>query len=242
MRATGSGPILRGILRAALVSLPLLAYASSQMIRFSLFGIPIQIQPWFWISLAIIGGGETANSKDGILRLALFLLAGLISILVHELGHALAGRAFGARSEITLQAFGGFTAFAGARFTRPQYFVVTAAGPVAQLLLTAAIVLTIPDLFVLFSAAGYFWRILTGISVLWALINLLPVLPLDGGQMLNALLGPTRLRLTLWITILTACTAALLVYQSERFYHSIIFPLFLCLFAWQAGQALRQVR
>jgi len=212
------------------------------MIRFSLFGIPIQIQPWFWITLAIISGRATADTQEEILQLGLFLLAGLISILVHELGHALTGRAFGAHSEITLQAFGGFAAFSGARFTRPQHFLVTAAGPLAQLLLAAAVFLAIPDLDSLTSAAGYFWKVLYWVSVVWALINLLPVLPLDGGQMLNALLGPARLRLTLWITILTACTAALLVYQSDRFHHSILFPIFLGLFAWQAWQALRQVR
>ena len=207
------------------------------MIRFSLFGIPVQIQPWFWISLAIIGGGATANSKEAILRLALFLLAGLISILVHELGHALTGRAFGARSEITLQAFGGFAAFAGARFTRPQHFLVTAAGPAAQILLGLAVYLLIPGLFALTSAAGHFWQVLTYISLIRAVINLLPVLPLDGGQMVNALLGPARLKLTLWITIVTAAAAALFIYQRTG---SIIFPVFLGLFVWQAWQALKQ--
>ena len=209
------------------------------MVSFSLFGIPVQIHPWFWITLAMIGGGNSANTQAGILRLALFVLAGLVSILVHELGHALTGRAYGARSEITLQAFGGLATFAGARFTRPQHFLVTAAGPAAQLLLAAVIYLGIPDLFMLISPAGYFWRVLTYISVVWALINLLPVLPLDGGQMLNALLGPARLKLTLRITILTATTAAFLIYQRT---HSPIFPLFLCLFVWQAWQALKQCR
>jgi Zn-dependent protease len=207
------------------------------MIRFYLLGIPIQIQPWFWISLAIIGGGATANSKEGILRLALFLLAGLISILVHELGHALTGRAFGARSAITLQAFGGLAEFPGARFTRPQHFLVTAAGPTAQISLGLAVYLLIPGLFTLTSAAGHFWQVLTYISVIWAGINLLPVLPLDGGQMLNALLGPARLKLTLWITILTALSMALLIFKTTG---SIIFPLFLGLFVWQAWQALKQ--
>ncbi|MCX6877854.1 MAG: site-2 protease family protein [Verrucomicrobia bacterium] len=207
------------------------------MIRFSLLGIPIQIHPWFWITLVIIGGGSTANSKDGILRLALFILAGLISILVHELGHALTGRAFGARSEITLQAFGGLAAFVGARFTRPQQFLVTAAGPVAQILLGLIPYLLIPGLFKLTSNAGYFWMILTWISFAWALINLLPVLPLDGGQMLNSLLGPARIRTTLWVTIITSISAALIVFMDSG---SIIFPLFLALFGWQAWQALKQ--
>ena len=55
--------------------------------------------------------------------------------------------------------------------------------------------------------------------------------------MLNALLGPGRLRLTLWITILTAGAAGILVYQK---FHSLIFPVFLGLFVWQAWQALKQ--
>lgn len=209
------------------------------MVSFSLFGIPVQIHPWFWISLAMIGGGNSANTQIGILLLALFVLAGLISILVHELGHALTGRAFGAHSEITLQAFGGLASFTGARFTRPQNFLVTAAGPVAQLLLAAVILLVIPSHLTEFTPAAYFWRILTRISIVWALINLLPVLPLDGGQMLNAILGPARLKLTLWITIFTASIAAMLIYQK---YHSPIFPIFLGLFAWQAWQALKQCR
>ena len=207
------------------------------MVSFSLFGIPVQIHPWFWISLAMIGGGGSANTQSGILLLALFVLAGLVSILVHELGHALTGRAFGARSEITLQAFGGLATFAGARFTRLQHFLVTAAGPAAQLLLAAVVYGSIPDLFELRSPAGHFCQVLTEISVVWALINLLPVLPLDGGQMLNAILGPARLQLTLWITILTASTAALLIFKRT---HSPIFPLFLGLFVWQAWKALKQ--
>ena len=207
------------------------------MIRFSLFGIPIHIQPWFWISLAIIGGGASANSKEAILHLALFMLAGLISILVHELGHALTGRAFGARSEITLQAFGGVATFVGARFTRPQHFLVTAAGPGVQILLGLAIFLLIPDVMMLSPLAGYFWKILTWISLAWAIINLLPVLPLDGGQMVNALLGPERIKITLWITIITATATALLIFKKTD---SILVPLFLALFVWQAWLALKQ--
>ena len=75
------------------------------------------------------------------------------------------------------------------------------------------------------------------ISLFWAALNLLPVLPLDGGQMLNAILGPARLKLTLWISILTAVGAGLLVFNRTG---SILFPLFLGMFAFQSWQALRQ--
>ena len=79
-----------------------------------------------------------------------------------------------------------------------------------------------------------------GISFIWAILNLLPVLPLDGGQMLNALLGPARIKITLWVTIITATVVAIgmLVLDPRDF----IFPIFMGMFAWQAFQALRDHR
>ena len=55
--------------------------------------------------------------------------------------------------------------------------------------------------------------------------------------MVNALLGPERIKITLWITIITATTTALILFKITE---SIIFPLFLALFVWQAWQALKQ--
>ena len=206
------------------------------MIRFSLFGIPVEVQPWFWITLALLGGGIEANTKEEILRLLLFLLAGFISVLVHEMGHALTGRAFGARAEVSLHGFGGVARFSGGWFSRKRDFLVTAAGPGAQLLLALAIWLAIPDLTHLRSVAGYFWNELFAISVFWAVLNLLPVFPLDGGQMLRAVLGPARERITLWISIVVAIAVAVLML---KFTGSFLFPIFLGLFAYQAWQRLQ---
>ena len=124
----------------------LLAYQTRRMVRFSIFGIPVLVHPFFWVTLALIGGALNANSPSAILGLCLFLLAGFISILVHELGHALTARRFGARSEIVLQAFGGYAAYSGVRLTRPQSFAVTAAGPAVQILLGVALYMLIPRL------------------------------------------------------------------------------------------------
>ena len=207
------------------------------MIRFSIFGIPVQVQPFFWITLAIIGGAINANSPEAQLRLGLFLLAGFVSILVHELGHALTARKFGARSEIVLQAFGGYAAYSGVRLTRPQSFAVTAAGPAVQIVLGLALLQVLPYLPDLNPNMLYFLKILVWISLVWAILNLLPVLPLDGGQMLNAILGPQRIRITLWTTIIVSVAAGLL---ALRFTGSILMPVFMGMFAWQAWQALRQ--
>lgn len=213
------------------------------MIHFRIFGIPVQIQPFFWVTLALIGGALRANSADAILRLGLFVLAGFVSILVHELGHALTARRFGAWSEITLHGFGGLASYSGARMTRTRSFLITLGGPVFQLALAMVIqggLFLSQDALIHINENLLYLLIITWrISVVWALINLLPVWPLDGGQMLHAVLGPQRFRITLWVTIFVALGAAVLMYLHMN---ASIFALLLCYFAWQAGQALRENR
>ncbi len=208
------------------------------MIRFSLFGIPVQVQPFFWLSLAIIGGNFGADSSEALMRMALFVIAGFVSILVHELGHALTGRAFGSHSSITLQAFGGYAAFTGAPFTRPQNFLVTLAGPVVQALLGVIVMLVIANVSGFSENAKYFLVSLMLVSFIWALLNLLPVLPLDGGQLLHAILGPKRIRITLWTSIIVSLACAVMLYRMNPRWP--IAPLFMGYFAWQSWQALRE--
>lgn len=209
------------------------------MIRFSLFGIPVEVQPFFWITLVILGGVGGADSTTEIFNIVLFVLAGFISVLVHELGHALTARSFGAHSAITLQAFGGYAAYSGVRMSRWQSFIVTAAGPAIQIMLGLAVLLLTRSISGLSPQGFYFLNILMWISFAWAILNLLPVVPLDGGQMLNAALGPARIKITLWISIIVALGTAFAMFSYTR---SILFPIFMGMFAWQAFQALKEQR
>ncbi len=207
------------------------------MIRFSVFGIPVEVQPFFWITLVILGGASGADSAGAIFEILLFVLAGFFSVLIHELGHALTARAYGAQTQIVLQAFGGYAAYAGIRMSRKQSFLITAAGPAIQIALGAAVAALLYFLPEMNSYGEHFLFVLMGISFIWAVLNLLPVMPLDGGQMLNALLGPARFHITLWTTIVVAISAAILLFTYSG---SIIFPIFLGMFAWQAFQALKE--
>jgi stage IV sporulation protein FB len=223
-----------------LARVALLAYHSRRMVRFSIFGIPVLVHPFFWVTLALIGGALKANSPSAILGLCLFVLAGFISLLIHEIGHALMARKFGAHSEIVLQAFGGFAAYSGVRLSRPQGFAVTAAGPAVQILLGIILFIIIPRLPTISPYGHDFLVILMGISFIWALLNLLPVLPLDGGRLLDSILGPKRFRITLWTTVIVALAIAitsLIIFPKE-----ILLPIFMGMFAWQAWQALRENR
>jgi Zn-dependent protease len=211
------------------------------MFRFRIFGIPVEVQPWFWIVLFFLGGGldEKRWNAFGLLDTALFVLAGFISILVHELGHALSGKAFGAPTAITLHGFGGFASFPAGSFTRKQNFVVTFAGPASQIVLgLLALVLA---LFVAMPSDALEWFIgsLAGISLVWAVLNLLPVVPLDGGHMVLSALGPTRIRTTLWISFATAIAAAIGLLWWRG---SILFPIFLAGFAFENWKALQHLK
>ena len=149
-----------------------------------LFGFPIFVSWSALLILAIIvlqGGVDTTSD---LVRALIY--AGIVfgSILVHELGHALvATRIFGlGPAAILLHGFGGVT-----RFRTPKKswhaFVTALAGPSAGLLLglvavVVALVAPVPD-----RVAGLLDVIAT-INIFWSIFNLLPMLPLDGGNML----------------------------------------------------------
>ena len=90
------------------------------MISFNFLGIPVRIAPWFWITMVFIGGGMTAQTKQDLLYVFLFVFAGFISIFVHELGHALTVRKFGLPVGIALVAFGGMASFPAGKLDRKQ--------------------------------------------------------------------------------------------------------------------------
>lgn len=209
------------------------------MLHFHFFGIPVAVQPFFWITLAILGSGRlsSGDTRAALLYMALFMIAGFISILVHELGHALTARKFGARCHIVLEAFGGYAAYTGVSMNRRQSFLITAAGPLFQITFGGLVFAIATQLPPLEAPAAYFIDRLILISWFWALFNLLPILPLDGGRLLEALLGPQRIRITLWVTLITATSVGLLAFATTR---NIIAPIFLGMFAWQAWKALQE--
>jgi stage IV sporulation protein FB len=113
-------------------------------LHFRLFGIPVRVHPMFWLVGLILG----MNSSD-VRGVLLWVAALFVSILVHELGHALTMRGFGIRSSIVLYSFGGLAIpYAG---DAPRYHgartwgqvLISFAGPGAGFLLVLAILGTL---------------------------------------------------------------------------------------------------
>ncbi|MBB5353084.1 Zn-dependent protease [Haloferula luteola] len=210
------------------------------MLRFSLFGIPVIVQPWFWITMGLLGAMMNGdNTVSAVLGIALFIIAGFLSVLVHELGHGLTAKAFGRQPIIVLQAFGGYAAYQGGKTTRGQDFLVTAAGPFVQLLLAGAFFAAFTFFRPPTVPAANFVKWVWVISFFWAILNLIPVIPLDGGRLVAILLGPNRQVLAHQVSIAIAIVFAVLLFIYLK---SILFPIFLVAMAHQNWEAIKLLR
>lgn len=208
---------------------------NSQMIHFTILGIPVRIEPWFWITMAFIGGGLHAANSTDILHVLVFIFAGFLSILIHELGHAVMIRKCGLPTSITLQAFGGFATHPAGRLSRQQSFIVTAAGPAVQLTLGILLIVLANNIEI---PAGSlfrpFLRDLIWVSLAWSILNCLPVYPMDGGQMLAAVLGPQRQHK---VHLISSIVAVVIGVAGYLYLDALLLAVFMGLFAWQNWQA-----
>lgn len=233
-------------------------------IRFSLFRVPVSVHPSLWVMLLLLGGLLSARSAEDLLHLLSFVLIAFLTLLLHEFGHALTGRALGGgRPSVMLAWLGGFCRNDEAKLSPRADVVMTAAGPLFSLL-PAGITLLILLLSSL-SAGGSIESALSAaaetvlghsldasllpesvrgaafaaeqslqIPLWWALINLLPIYPLDGGQIL--LHGTRNERSTRCVSFVTAMAASLVFLICGCWF----FALLAGLMALRHGRALRR--
>jgi stage IV sporulation protein FB len=176
--------------------------------RFRLFGIPVRVHPWFWLTILIMG----ANQETG--AALIWIAVCFVSILLHELGHVWAFHAFGSRAQVVLYGFGGMAIpDRDVRWSTRAAVIVSLAGPAAGFCLAALVgivaVLAGAKIFFGFrmyvvpTVAAYlfsdnvspthlhYWNVLINdllfVNFYWGLMNLLPVYPLDGGHAARAL-------------------------------------------------------
>jgi len=184
-------------------------------LRFYLFGIPVRVHPMFWLSSAWMVWAGEAFDLTAIGVLCIFL-----SVLVHELGHAWYIRKFGYPSEIVLYFFCGYATSSHFPFWRR--IIVSAAGPAAGLILGTACYLTyrfLPAQFLLqYSHIRYFLLMMTFGGIIVNILNLIPCLPLDGGQIMGAIVRrygpPGRINEELIYKISIAVSGAVAVWAA----------------------------
>ena len=188
------------------------------VLRFRLFGVPTDIQPGFWILPLYLG----ARSDPSFTGIALVVGIVLVSLLVHEMGHAAVARSFGQAPRISLHMLGGTTSWQQTTdLSRLRHALVSLAGPFAGFALGLVTLLVQVALageariaqggVVSVTLLDRALAILFWVNVGWGAINLLPVLPFDGGQVLAAALGPKRRRLTALVSLIFGVIVAVVM-------------------------------
>ncbi|MBL8794338.1 MAG: site-2 protease family protein, partial [Planctomycetia bacterium] len=239
------------------------------------------VHPFFWLTSVLLGSSILQDpSLDPPVRfLYLFLWVGasFVSILIHEMGHVVVGRYYGADGHIVLAGLFGLAIGSGDVPTRGQRIAVSFAGPAAQFLLIGVLLggIAIFDAdpvvrmgerltrfeFPYFYALdwpdwlNYLMLQLVWINLIWALVNLLPIWPLDGGKISRELfqhfLRADGVRWSLIVSLATAGTIAvngLLTWLMQRSLIPLLgvgtgfTVIFFGLFAYGSWQALQQLR
>lgn len=161
----------------------------------SLFGIPFYINPsWFFVLglVTLTYGGSLSQFPQlpGVTPWILGFFAAILlfsSVVAHELGHSLVAISQGIQvKSITLFIFGGLATLEKESETPLQSFLVAIAGPGVSLLLFAlftVIGITVP----LNAPLQAIVSLLASINLVLALFNLIPGLPLDGGNVLKSI-------------------------------------------------------
>jgi Zn-dependent protease len=192
--------------------------------HFSILGIPIRIEPVFWIITVLF-----AVRYQEIQIIVAWVLVVLVSLLVHELGHAITLKVMGQPSSIVLHAFGGVTISPRRVKTKARSVIVSVAGS-----LTALVLLGLPFRS-LYGSDWFFeqqefvqWLVYFGafVNVWWSLANLLPIRPLDGGNVATELFGLSAAR---WLSVVVGGAAAVFAF-AQGYDFAALFAVGLAIF------------
>ena len=227
-------------------------------LNFSLFGFSVRISPFFWV-LAVFLGASSFNLE----RIAIWVAVIFVSILIHELGHALVMRRYDIDSFIVLYHFGGLAVPLSARRMSLgwlQQIAISLAGPFAGFFfvgivigiveLAGGLVFTNPmfgflpvPMAYLFSAGDLVNEAIATIvwvNVFWGILNLLPVFPLDGGRVSQQIFMRfdrwNGLRNALWLSVVTGALLAIVGYV---YFNSLYMAFMFGLLAVQSYQMIQ---
>ena len=233
-----------------------------------LLGIPVRIHAWFALTGLIIWNFSGGSALGwGTLPIALLIV--FQGVLFHELGHALMGRRFGLEPHIDLAFFAGFTRWSGGRSLTPgRGVLVSFAGPFVGIVLgTIGLFTWMAFPSGLPSHVQWALAMFVYVNLGWSLLNLIPILPLDGGNILAHFLqmmspkGGVRWARYISVGLVVALGGMLLLftmadrarYEQERNepnreapveqpFNPLFFLVFLGFFGFSNVQALRAER
>lgn len=197
----------------------------------------IQIKLGFVFLCFLIAGLYSSSSY----QFFSWLIVIFFSILIHEFGHALAAQLCGKATLIELSFLGGTTYFRQEGLKKWQLFLIALAGPLfgLGLFVFSAYMLERTDPR---SLLYYPFKISSVINFFWTLFNLLPILPLDGGQLLRIIFEAVFKNKGLMISGVTSVVFSLGLAIIGFIFGQYFIGALLFLFAFQNFELLRQAR
>jgi stage IV sporulation protein FB len=201
------------------------------LLSFRVFGFPVQVDWSFVLFVGLLGWQPGITLQ----RLGIWLLLAFLAVLAHELGHAVAARLTGARPSIALVALGGVTTYVPPRqLSRLSSLGIALAGPVVGLVLGGALLLVSRSVDVEPGGLAEYTLLMAVFTTLgWSVLNLLPIVPLDGGQAMRELLPgdpDTRARRASIVSIVLAVGLAFFILTNPAWgQFALIFVAFLVL-------------
>nr|WP_255669958.1 M50 family metallopeptidase [Aeromicrobium wangtongii] len=195
---------------------------------------------------------ENRSDTSPYLLATVFVVSLYLSVLIHEIAHVVAARAYRMRVDsVTLHLLGGETVIEGDSRTPGQELVTSIVGPLASLLIAAAAFVTSTSM-ELGTTADVIWSI-AWVNFIVAGFNMLPGLPLDGGRVFRAIVWKltgneaTGVRIAAWIGRLAS--VALVVFAAFSFSNArdatinLLIALFVAWFLWEgASDALHHAQ
>ena len=195
-------------------------------LNFRVLGVHLRVHTVFWLLSAVLGH-YSGPPKFELLWVGVVF----VSILVHEMGHALAIRAYGWRPTILLYSFGGLAIYQPTHHDPRKQIAISLAGPAAGFVLAALTCLLFKALgnsieFSKGGPTGFQWILfvkddsvstntlahlvdqLLQVNIWWGLVNLLPIWPLDGGHVCYESLLELRVRDALAKALMVSVTLA----------------------------------
>jgi Zn-dependent protease len=192
-------------------------------ISFRVLGFPVRIDVSFVIVLGFLGLSGPITAA----RLLAWVVIGAVSVLAHELGHAVTARTTGAQPSIDLYGFGGVTRYrASSPLSRTRQLSISIAGPLVGVVVGLALHYGVPqDTTTPGSLADYALQAAIFVNLGWGALNLLPILPLDGGTVLAELLPGdqvTRRRRAGYVSVVIAGAVAVVAFKYHQTYGALL--------------------
>jgi Zn-dependent protease len=161
---------------------------------FRLGSIPVRVHGSFLLVALFLGfgGGDPGQPIAGIVEWVIVVFVG---VLLHELGHALVGKSFGLTPQIDLMGFGGLTSWSAGNaraLGTAKRIAISLAGPFTGIAIGTGTLIVfraragLPP-FAFFDHRTPWTELVYAIVFVnagWGILNLLPILPMDGGNVL----------------------------------------------------------